>query len=98
MDEYEVADEHAANLLDIDNMGYEDLLALQERIGYVSKGLCMQQIEALPVCLFEDVHQRAVDEEPAEEEKRNVPGRTLRREFEKAPGCGKDTTLLSPKL
>lgn len=32
-------DQHSAMRLDIDNMSYEELLALEERIGYVSTGL-----------------------------------------------------------
>ena len=41
MDEYDVADEraHLFEYINPDNMTYEELLALQERIGYVSKGL-----------------------------------------------------------
>jgi hypothetical protein len=41
MDEYDVADEraHLFEYINPDNMTYEELLALQERIGFVSKGL-----------------------------------------------------------
>lgn len=41
MDEYDVADEraHLFEYINPDNMTYEELLALQERIGYVNKGL-----------------------------------------------------------
>ena len=31
-----------------DNMTYEEILALQERIGFVSKGLSKEKINALP--------------------------------------------------
>ena len=50
MDEYDVADEraHLFEYINPDNMSYEELIALQERIGYVSKGLTRDQINALP--------------------------------------------------
>lgn len=37
-------DQHSAMRLDIDNMSYEELLALEERIGYVSTGLSEETI------------------------------------------------------
>jgi len=57
MDEYDVAEERV-NMFEYvnpDNMTYEELLALQERIGFVNKGLPRQQIEAIPQMLREDV-------------------------------------------
>ena len=41
MDEYDVADErqHLFEYINPDNMSYEELLELQDRIGYVNKGL-----------------------------------------------------------
>lgn len=41
MDEYDVADErvHLWEFINPDNMTYEEILALQDRIGYVNKGL-----------------------------------------------------------
>ncbi|KAK8966686.1 hypothetical protein KSP40_PGU019631 [Platanthera guangdongensis] len=39
-----VNDRHRDMRLDVDNMSYEELLALEERIGYVSTGLCEQAI------------------------------------------------------
>ena len=59
MDEYDVADEHM-NMFEYvnpDNMTYEELLALQERIGFVSKGLPLSQIEAIPKIRRKDVFQ-----------------------------------------
>ncbi|XP_020672193.1 probable E3 ubiquitin-protein ligase HIP1 isoform X1 [Dendrobium catenatum] len=37
-------DRHRDMRLDVDNMSYEELLALEERIGYVNTGLCEQTI------------------------------------------------------
>ena len=50
MDEYDVADEraHLFEIVNPDNMTYEELLALQERIGYVSKGLTREKINKFP--------------------------------------------------
>ena len=50
MDEYDVADEraHLFEYINPDNMTYEELLALQERIGFVSKGLTRDQINKFP--------------------------------------------------
>lgn len=44
MDEYDVADEraHLWEFINPDNMTYEEILALQDRIGYVNKGLTME--------------------------------------------------------
>jgi len=44
MDEYDVADEraHLFEYVNPDNMTYEELLALQDRIGFVSKGLTLE--------------------------------------------------------
>lgn len=43
MDEYDVADErlHLWEYINPDNMTYEELIALQDRIGYVTKGLTL---------------------------------------------------------
>ena len=50
MDEYDVADErqHLFEYVNPDNMTYEELIALQERIGFVSKGLTREQINSFP--------------------------------------------------
>lgn len=50
MDEYDVADEraHLFEVINPDNMTYEELLALQERIGFVSKGLSREKINSFP--------------------------------------------------
>jgi len=46
MDEYDVADEraHLWEYINPDNMTYEEIIALQDRIGYVTKGLSLDQI------------------------------------------------------
>lgn len=43
MDEYDVADErvHLWEYINPDNMTYEEMIALQDRIGYVTKGLTL---------------------------------------------------------
>lgn len=46
-------DQHRDMRLDVDNMSYEELLALGERIGCVNTGLCEDQ---LPKCLTESVY------------------------------------------
>lgn len=43
----DIHDEHRDMRLDIDNMSYEELLALEERIGNVSTGLTEEKIVAL---------------------------------------------------
>ena len=54
LDEYDVADERQHEIgfdrweINIDEMTYEELLALQERIGYVDKGLDVKKIKAFP--------------------------------------------------
>lgn len=57
MDEYDVADEraHLFEYINPDNMTYEELLALQERIGFVSKGLSRDQINKFPRMKKKDV-------------------------------------------
>lgn len=57
MDEYDVADEraHLFEYVNPDNMTYEELLALQERIGYVSKGLTRDQIKSFPKIRKKDI-------------------------------------------
>uniref|UniRef100_A0A7C9DZV7 RING-type E3 ubiquitin transferase n=1 Tax=Opuntia streptacantha TaxID=393608 RepID=A0A7C9DZV7_OPUST len=46
-------DQHRDMRLDVDNMSYEELLALGERIGCVNTGICEDQ---LPKCLTESVY------------------------------------------
>lgn len=50
MDEYDVADErqHLFEYINPDNMTYEEILALQERIGFVSKGLTRERVNEFP--------------------------------------------------
>ena len=54
LDEYDVADERQHEIgfdrweINVDNMTYEELLQLQERIGYVDKGLKLDKIKAFP--------------------------------------------------
>ena len=54
LDEYDVADERQHEIgfdrceINLDNMTYEELLSLQERIGYVDKGLDINRIQSFP--------------------------------------------------
>ena len=54
LDEYDVADERQHEIgfdrweINLDAMTYEDLLNLQERIGYVNKGLDLHAIKSFP--------------------------------------------------
>ena len=51
IDEFEVAEERAHLFGDqpnVDIMTYEQLLALQERIGFVSKGLTVKEMDRYP--------------------------------------------------
>ena len=54
LDEYDVADERQHEIgfdrweINLDVMTYEELLALQERIGYVNKGLDLYSIKSFP--------------------------------------------------
>ena len=54
LDEYDVADERQHEIgfdrweINLDTMTYEELLALQERIGYVNKGLDLDAIKSFP--------------------------------------------------
>jgi len=54
LDEYDVADERQHEIgfdrweINLDNMTYEELLSLQERIGYVDKGLDLNRIKSFP--------------------------------------------------
>ena len=59
MDEYDVADEraHLWEFINPDNMTYEEILALQDRIGYVSKGLTRDQINNFPKMRRRDVQE-----------------------------------------
>ena len=58
MDEYDVADErqHLFEYINPDNMTYEELLALQERIGFVNKGLSREKINAFPKMRKKDIN------------------------------------------
>lgn len=57
MDEYDVADErqHIYEMINPDNMSYEELLALQERIGFVNKGLSKERLMSFPKMLKKDI-------------------------------------------
>ena len=57
MDGYDVADErvHLWEFINPDNMTYEEILALQDRIGYVNKGLSRDQINSFPKMRLKDV-------------------------------------------
>lgn len=54
LDEYDVADERQHEIgfdryeINIDDMTYEELLNLQARIGYVNKGLNLDDIKSFP--------------------------------------------------
>jgi hypothetical protein len=54
LDEYDVADERQHEIgfdrweVNLDNMTYEELMQLQERIGYVDKGLNLDRIRSFP--------------------------------------------------
>lgn len=48
-------DQHSAMRLDIDNMSYEELLALEEQIGYVSTGLSEETISK---CLEKSLYSK----------------------------------------
>ncbi len=41
--------------VDIDNMTYEELLELEEKIGSVSKGLSEDQIKKLPIKVIKEI-------------------------------------------
>lgn len=57
MDEYDVADErvHLFEYINPDNMTYEEIIALQDRMGYVNKGLTLAQINSFPKMQRKDV-------------------------------------------
>mmetsp|Transcript_23969 Transcript_23969/g.18300 ORF Transcript_23969/g.18300 Transcript_23969/m.18300 type:complete len:82 (+) Transcript_23969:680-925(+) len=59
MDEYDVADErqHLFEYINPDNMTYEELLALQDRIGFVSKGLPPEIVNSFPKMKKKDVQK-----------------------------------------
>ncbi|KAL2318275.1 hypothetical protein Fmac_032151 [Flemingia macrophylla] len=57
-------DHHRDMRLDIDNMSYEELLALEERMGTVSTALTE---EALAECLIKNIYQSAPSEDAADE-------------------------------
>ena len=54
LDEYDVADERQHEIgfdrweINLDDMTYEELMRLQERIGYVNKGLNLDRIRSFP--------------------------------------------------
>ncbi|KAG1337996.1 hypothetical protein COCNU_04G003020 [Cocos nucifera] len=58
-------DQHRNMRLDIDNMSYEELLALGERIGYVSTGLSE---DAISRCLMETIYCSSKQNQDDEEE------------------------------
>ncbi|XP_042417267.1 probable E3 ubiquitin-protein ligase HIP1 isoform X1 [Zingiber officinale] len=58
-------DQHRGMRLDIDNMSYEELLALEERIGYVSVGL---SVDAIRSCLRETLFCSDQTEDDHEED------------------------------
>ena len=52
MDEFDVADERAhlfGEQVNPDIMTYEQLLALQDRIGFVCKGMTVQEMDKFPM-------------------------------------------------
>ena len=49
--------------LDLDDMSYEELRALEETVGVVNKGLSEQSIAALPIRLFSAAKGTNLDEE-----------------------------------
>ncbi|XP_072978478.1 uncharacterized protein [Typha angustifolia] len=61
----ELFDQHWDMRLDIDNMSYEELLALEERIGYVNTGL---PDETMLRCLTENVYTSDKNQDDQEEE------------------------------
>ena len=74
MDEYDVADErlHLWEFINPDNMTYEEMIALQDRIGYVTKGLTLDQINSFPKMKRKEVVQyltKMKGEDTKEEEK-----------------------------
>ena len=74
MDEYDVADEraHLWEYIIPDNMTYEEMIALQDRIGYVTKGLTLKQINSFPKMKRKDVLaylKKKLKQESQEEEK-----------------------------
>ena len=54
LDEFDVADERQHEIgfdrweINLDQMTYEELMSLQERIGYVNKGLNLEKIKSFP--------------------------------------------------
>lgn len=54
LDEFDVADERQHEIgfdrweINLDLMTYEELMSLQERIGYVNKGLNLDKIKSFP--------------------------------------------------
>ena len=60
MDEFDVADERShlfGEQVNPDIMTYEQLLALQERIGYVNKGMTINQMNRFPQMKFNELKQ-----------------------------------------
>lgn len=83
LDEYDVADERQHEIgfdrweINLDVMSYEDLLRLQERIGYVNKGLNYNRIMAFPRMsknelqkFLKDLERKKRQEEKAEQKKK----------------------------
>jgi hypothetical protein len=55
MDEFDVAEERAhlfGEQINPDIMTYEQLIALQERIGYVNKGMTVKEMDRFPKMKF----------------------------------------------
>ena len=60
MDEFDVADERLhlfGEQVNPDIMTYEQLLALQERIGFVPKGMTVQDMDKYPTMKRSEVRQ-----------------------------------------
>lgn len=77
MDEYDVADErvHLFEYINPDNMTYEEMLALQDRIGYVTKGLTLDQINSFPKMKRAEVvlYLKKLKGESSKEEEKKEP-------------------------
>ncbi|KAL9238000.1 hypothetical protein vseg_012482 [Gypsophila vaccaria] len=61
----DIQDQHRDMRLDVDNMSYEELLALEERIGYVSTGLSEEKILK---CLKQHKHVHTMSDDLTEAE------------------------------
>ena len=76
LDEYDVADERQHEIgfdrweVNLDDMTYEEMLALQERIGYVNKGLDVGKIKSYPQFTKQEL-QRLLKQKSKEKELKN---------------------------